>query len=76
MGPQAFAGQAPGYSMLVAFTTQASSNAPAFAASVANGYAKISDASLALMVLNTLGVTANSVTVSWTWIPSRPSCCR
>ena len=59
---QAFAGQAPGYSMLVAFTTQASSNAPAFAASVANGYAKISDASLALMVLNNLGVTANSVT--------------
>ena len=59
---QAFVGQAPSYSMLVTYTTQAGSNAPAYAAAVANGYAQISDASLALMVLNNLGVTASSVT--------------
>ena len=58
---QAFVGQAPSYSMLAAYTTQATSNAPAFAASVANGYARISDANLALMVLNNLGITASSV---------------
>jgi hypothetical protein len=47
--------------MLAAYTTQATSNAPAFAASVASGYARISDANLALMVLNNLGITASSV---------------
>lgn len=59
---QTFTGQAPSYSMLLAHTTQAGDDAPAFAASVASGYANISDANLALMVLNNLGVTASSVT--------------
>ena len=59
---QTFTGQAPSYSMLTAYTTQAASNAPAFAASLASGYANITDANLALMVLNNLGVTASSVT--------------
>ena len=58
---QAFAGQSPTYSMLLAYTTQASADAPAFAASLAKGYANTSDASLALMLLSNLGVTASSV---------------
>ena len=58
---QAFSGQAPNYSMLLAYTTQASADAPAFAASLASGYATISNTSLALMVLNNLGITASSV---------------
>jgi len=58
---QAISGQAPSYPALVSYTTQASTDAAAFAAVLVKNYAKTSDASLALMVLNNLGVTASSV---------------
>lgn len=59
---QALTGQAPGNLTLLSYTTQAGNDAPAFASALASIYAKTSsDASLALMVLNNLGVSASSV---------------
>lgn len=59
---QALTGQAPGNLTLLAYTTQAGTDAPAFASALVSSYAKTSsDTSLALMVLNNLGITASSV---------------
>jgi hypothetical protein len=59
---QALAGQAPSYLSLLTYTTQAGSDASAFASALASSFAKTSsDTSLALMVLNNLGVTASTV---------------
>ena len=59
---QALTGQAPGNLTLLAYTTQAGNDASAFASALASSFAKTSsDTSLALMVLNNLGVTASTV---------------
>lgn len=58
----ALTGQAPSYLSLLAYTAQAGTDASAFAASLANSFARTSsDTSLALMVLNNLGITASTV---------------
>ena len=57
---QALYGQAPSYDQLLAYTTQAA-NGPAFATSLVSSFAHTSDTSLALLVLNNLGITASTV---------------
>lgn len=57
---QALYGQAPSYPQLLTYTTQAA-NGPTFAASLVSSYAQTSDANLALLLLNNLGITASSV---------------
>ncbi len=59
---QALYGQAPSYPQILTYTTQAATNGPAFAASLVSSYAQTSDANLALLLLNNLGITASTVT--------------
>ena len=58
---QALYGKAPGYALLTDYTSQAASDAGAFAKSLESAFAGTSNTNLAKLVLDNLGVTATTV---------------
>lgn len=58
---QALYGKAPNYALMIDYTAQATSDASALARSLATAFANTSDAVLAKLVLDNLGVTSTSV---------------
>ena len=59
---QALYGMAPGYADYTSYLAQASASNQVFASALAGDFSAVSDKSLALLVLNNLGITATTVT--------------